>query len=97
MLHFIALLCRLSVCVFRRSVLVAGLGFCMVYSVAADDIAVSEQSFDCILGWPQIRNTRIKHSDPEKLKEAMRIFRDSIPERSIPLARSCSLFLLKQW
>ena len=95
--HFIARLCRLSVCVFRRSVLSAGLGFCVVSSVFADDIAVSEQNFDCILEWPKVRNTRIKHSDPEQLKEAMRIFGDSVPDGSIPLAPSCSLFLLKQW
>lgn len=85
MLRFIALVCRLSVWVLRRSVLVAGLGFCMVCSAAADDIAVSEQSFDCILEWPQIRNTRIKHSDPEKLKEAIRIFRDSIRDTEYPV------------
>ncbi len=85
MRHFVALVRRLSVCVLKRSVLVAGLGFCMVYSVSADDTAVSEQTFGCILDWPQVRNTRIKHSDPEKLKEAMRIFRDSIPDREYPV------------
>ncbi len=85
MRHFIALVCRLSVCVFKRSVLVAGLGFCIVSSALADDIAVSEQTFGCILDWPQVRNTRIKHSDPEKLKEATRIFRDSIPDREYPI------------
>jgi hypothetical protein len=85
MLHFIARVCRLSVCMCRRSILVAGLGLCMVHGAAADDIAVSEQTFDCILGWPQIRNTRIKNSDPEKLKEAMRIFRDSIPDKEYPV------------
>ena len=63
----------------------AGLGFCMVYSVFADDIAVSEQTFSCILEWPKVRNTHIKHSDPEKLKEATRIFGDSIPDREYPV------------
>lgn len=85
MYHLIALLGRRSVCVFTRSVLVAGLGFCMVSSVSAEDIAVSEQTFGCILDWPKVRNTRFKHSDPEKLKEAMRIFRDSIPDREYPV------------
>jgi hypothetical protein len=85
MRHFIARLYRLSVCVFGGSVLLAGLGFCMVCSVFADDIAVSEQTFDCILEWPKVRNTRIKHSDPEKLKEATRIFADSIPDREYPV------------
>jgi hypothetical protein len=83
--HFIVLLCRLSVCVFRRSVLVAGIGFCMVYSASADDITVSEQTFGCILDWPKVRNTRFKHSDPEKLKEAMRILRNSISDREYPV------------
>jgi hypothetical protein len=85
MRHLIALLCRRSVCVFQGSVLVAGLGFCMVSSVSAENIAVSEQTFGCILDWPKVRNTRFKHSDPEKLKEAMRIFRDSIPDREYPV------------
>ena len=79
MRYLIALLCRLSVCVLTRSVLVAGLGFCMVSSVSAEDIVVTEQTFGCILDWPKVRNTYFKHSDPEKLKEAFR--------RSIPLGR----------
>jgi hypothetical protein len=85
MRHLIALVCRLSVCVFQRSVLVAGLGFCMVSSVSAEDLAVSEQTFGCILDWPKVRNTRFKHADPEKLKEAMRIFRDSVPDKEYPV------------
>ncbi|MGQ0444511.1 MAG: hypothetical protein ACT4O2_05130 [Beijerinckiaceae bacterium] len=84
MLHSISLVCRLSVPVCWQSVLAALIGFCMVYSAAADDIAVSEQTFDCILAWPQIRNTRIKNSDPEKLKEAMRIFQESVPDKEYP-------------
>jgi len=83
--HFITPLCRHSLCVFKRSVLVAGLGFCMVCSGVAEDIAVSEQSFDCILDWPKVRNTRIKHADPEKLKEAMIILRDSVPDKEYPV------------
>ena len=85
MRHLIELLCRLSVCVFERSVLVVGLGFCMVSIVSAEDIAVSEQTFGCILDWPKVRNTRFMHSDPEKLKEAMHIFRNSIPDRQYPV------------
>ena len=46
---------------------------------------VSEQTFGCILDWPKVRNTRFKHSDPEKLKEAMRIFRDSVPDKEYPV------------
>ena len=85
MRQFIALMYRVSVGLFTRSVLVAGLGFCMVSSVLAEDIAVSEQTFGCILDWPKVRNTRMKHADPEKLKEAMRIFRDSIPDKEYPV------------
>ncbi|BCA56346.1 hypothetical protein W02_34860 [Nitrospira sp. KM1] len=46
-------------------------------SSSAEDVTVSEETFGCILDWPKVRNTRFKHSDPEKLKEAMRILRDS--------------------
>jgi len=85
MRYLIALMYRLSVCLLKRSVLVAGLGLCMVSSVSADDIAVSEQTFGCILDWPKIRNTRFKHADPVKLKEAMRLFRDSVPDKEYPV------------
>src|SRR2546426_11381828 len=69
----------------RHFLLVAGLGFCIVSSASADDMAVSEQTFGCILDWPQVRNTRIKHADPQKLSEAMRIFRDSKPDKEYPV------------
>lgn len=82
---FIALLSRLFVCVFNWSVVVAGLSFCLVHSVWAEDLVVSEQTFGCILDWPKIRNTRFKHADPVKLKEAMRIFRDSVPDKEYPV------------
>ena len=81
----IARLCRLSVRVLELSALVAGLNFCLVSSVSAEDLAVSEQTFGCILDWPKIRNTRFRHSDPEQLKEAMRIFRDSVPDKHYPV------------
>src|SRR2546428_9487890 len=68
-----------------RSVLVAGLGFSMVCGVSAAEMTVSEQTFGCILDWPQVRNTRIEHADPQKLKEAMRIFRDSKPDKEYPV------------
>src|SRR5437879_13461449 len=75
MRHLIALLCRLSVCVCKRSVLAAGLGFCMVASVSAQDIAVSEHTFGCILDWQKVRNKRLKHSYSDTLTEALRVFR----------------------
>lgn len=85
MRHLITLLCRLSICVFKLSVLVTGLGFYLMSSVSAENIAVSEQTFGCILDWPKVRNTRFTHADPEQLKEAMRIFRDSVPDREYPV------------
>lgn len=85
MRHLMALLSRPSVFVLRRTALQVGLSFCIVCSVLADDIAVSEQSFDCILDWPKIRNTHINNADPAKLKEAMRIFRDSLRNSEYPV------------
>jgi hypothetical protein len=67
------------------TVLALGLGFSMLDSASAQDMTVSEQTFGCIVDWPKVRNTRFKHSDPEKLKEAMRILRDSIPDKEYPV------------
>lgn len=50
----------------------------------ADDVVVTESSFGCILDLPKVRNTRIQNPDPEKLKEAIRIFRDSVPNQEYP-------------
>ncbi|MDR4485349.1 MAG: hypothetical protein R3B95_19480 [Nitrospirales bacterium] len=81
MRHLIAFFCRVSVCV----CLVAVLVFSQMSNLAAQEIMVSEQTFGCILDWPKVRNTRFKHDDPKKLKEAMRIFRDSAPEIEYPV------------
>ena len=64
---------------FKRSLLVVGFALWTVSVASSADVSVSEQSFGCILDWPQVRNTRIKHADPQQLADAMRIFRDSIP------------------
>src|SRR5690242_3667393 len=85
MRHLIALLYRRSVCMLKRSVIMVGLGICMVASASAEELSVSEQTFGCILDWPKVRNTRFKHADPQKLKEAMHILRDSIPDREYPV------------
>ena len=81
----IASLCQFSLSVLMRIVLMALLGLLMVSRVSADDIAVSEQTFGCIVDWPKVRNTRFKHEDPQKLKEAMHILRDSIPDKEYPV------------
>ncbi|BFU96275.1 MAG: conserved exported protein of unknown function [Nitrospira sp.] len=57
----------------------------MPAGASAEDVTVSEETFGCILDWPKVRNTRFKHDDPEKLKEAMRIFRDSVPDKDYPV------------
>lgn len=66
-------------------VLVTGLGFSFHSYASAQEPVVTEQTFGCILEWPKVRNTRFKHSDPEKLKEAMRIFRDNVPDEDYPV------------
>jgi hypothetical protein len=57
----------------------------MTCSAYAADVSVSEVSFTCIRDGHKIRNTYIRHSDPEKLKEAVRIFRDSVPDKEYPV------------
>jgi len=85
MRHRIAFGSRLAVGLLKAGVLGCGIGVCIACSVFADDIAVSEQNFGCILDWPKIRNTHIQNTDPEKLKEAIRIFRDSVPDTEYPV------------
>src|SRR5262245_6672094 len=82
---FIKVGCHIPIWVGTGILLAAGLVFSMPDSASAEDITVSEQTFGCILDWPKVRNTRFKHSDPEKLKEAMRILRDSVPDKEYPV------------
>ncbi len=89
--------CHMSVRGSIRTFLAAGLGLFMLSGVSAQDITVTEQSFGCILDWPKVRNTYFKHSDPKKLKEAMHIFRDSVPDKEFQSAPSSSWFRLKPW
>jgi len=76
---------QISVLACTWSLLTAGLGFCILPSASAQDMVVSEQTFGCILDMPKIRNTRFKHADPAKLKEAMKIFRESEPDKEYPV------------
>jgi hypothetical protein len=57
---------------------------CLALTVSADDVVVTEKSFGCVLDLTKVRNTRIQNPDPEKLKEAIRIFRDSVPDVEYP-------------
>src|SRR5258705_13852744 len=59
--------------------------FSMVSVASSADVSVSERTFGCILDWPQVRNTRIKHADPQQLAEAMRIFRGRVPNAEYPV------------
>src|SRR6202051_1503640 len=65
---------------------IVGLVLCLYLAVtlSADDLVITEKSFGCVLDLPKVRNTRIQNSDPEKLKEAIRIFRDSVPDTEYP-------------
>jgi hypothetical protein len=85
MRHLIAPMGLLSVRLLKRSILAAGLGLFTLSGVSAQDITVTEQTFGCILAWPKVRNTYFKQDDPKKLKEAMRIFRDSVPDKEYPV------------
>lgn len=68
-----------------RSVLAVALGLSMASSLYAADVTVSEGSFSCIRNWTKVRNTYITHANPEKLKEAVRIFQNSVPDKEYPV------------
>src|SRR3984957_3761231 len=57
---------------------------CLAVTLSADDLVITENSFGCVLNLPKVRNTRIQNPDPEKLREAIRIFRDSVPDKEYP-------------
>src|ERR1700727_2158263 len=67
-----------------RSIASFVLFFSFAVAVPADDLVVTEKSFGCLLDLPKVRNTRIQNPDPEKLKEAIRIFQDSVPNKEYP-------------
>ena len=52
---------------------------CSAVVLSADDVVVTAKTFGCVLDMTKVRNTRIQNPDPDKLKEAIRIFRDSVP------------------
>jgi len=78
------MIARLAACVLKR--IAPALGVCLFVTcgVLADDVTISDQSFDCIVNWPKIRNTRINNPDPQSLEKAMRIFQDSVASVEYP-------------
>ena len=53
-------------------------------TLSGEDLVIAEESFGCLLDLPKVRNTRIQNPDSKKLKEAIRIFRDSVPDKEYP-------------
>jgi len=45
---------------------------------------ITERSFCCRLDLPKVRNSGIQNPDPAKLREAIRIFEDSVPDKEYP-------------
>ena len=82
---FIAFRTSLRFGILAQIVIVSALGFVLTCSASADQIAISEQNFGCILDWPKVRNTYINNADPARLKEAMRVFLDGAPNTEFPV------------
>lgn len=71
-----------------RSVLlaIAGLLMCGATVQAAEAVvAVNEQMFGCVHEGTKIRKTYIRHADPAKLKEAVRIYENKIEGAVYPV------------
>ncbi len=52
---------------------------------------MSEGSFDCIRNGTKVRNTYIRNANPKLLAEAVRIFRDSVPNVEYPVGTALQL------
>jgi hypothetical protein len=76
---------QITTFVCTRGVVAVGLGLVMTCGAYAEDVTVSEKSFSCISEGTKIRNTYIKNADPDKLKEAVRIFKNSVPDKEYPV------------
>ncbi|SPP65355.1 hypothetical protein NITLEN_30269 [Nitrospira lenta] len=85
MRHLMISLLPFTRAVWSRSLIAMGLGLVMVSGLYAADLTVSEHSFGCIKEWTKVRNTYITHADPQKLKDAVRIFKDSVPNKEYPV------------
>jgi hypothetical protein len=63
-----------------------------VYAEEAKDSAITEKSFGCILEGTKVGNAYFRNQDPEKLKEAIRIFKDNVPDTIYPVGTILQLF-----
>ena len=55
-------------------------------SIRSDnDVQITAEMFGCIYDLPKVRNTFLFHSDPEKLKEAIHIFSERVPDMEYPV------------
>tara|TARA_R110002124_G_scaffold92843_7_gene235754 strand:- start:720 stop:1415 length:696 start_codon:yes stop_codon:yes gene_type:complete len=52
---------------------------------SSNDIHVTAEMFSCIYDLPKVRNTFLFHSDPKKLKEAIRIFTKRVSDTEYPV------------
>jgi hypothetical protein len=50
-----------------------------------NDVPVTAEMFGCIYDFPKVRNTFLFHPDPEKLKEAIHIFSERVPDTEYPV------------
>ena len=50
-----------------------------------NDAQVTAEMFGCIYDLPKVRNTFLFHPDPEKLKEAIHIFSERVPDTEYPV------------
>src|SRR5438309_11137915 len=57
----------------------------MVGSAFWLDFTDSEKSLPCMRDGEKVRNSFISNADPEKLKEAVRIFKNSVPDKEYPV------------
>ena len=85
MRKFMTIVSQCSLWTCTAALLAGGIGLYLPSTSSAQELMISEDNFGCILDLPKVRNTRFKHADPEKLKEAMRIFRDSVPDKEYPV------------
>ena len=56
----------------------------LAVTLSGDSLLITDKSFGCMLDMPKVRNTRTQNPDPEKLNEAIRIFKDSVPDKEYP-------------